>query len=72
MGKGSCFSPFFFYSRHPSWTEPGLRFNRAGVSCRKSLRSDPKTVDPAVGDGWSLYPSDCIRAYTTGQDSKSI
>ena len=50
MGKGSCFSPFFFtagtpreQSRDYASTEPGFLVG--------SLRSDPKTVDPAVGDG---------------------
>lgn len=48
MGKGSCFSPFFFtagapreQSRDYASTEPGFLVGRACVPT-------PKTVDPAV------------------------
>ena len=58
--------------------QPAPLVNRTGITLQQSRGflseepADPKTIDPAVGDGCSLNPSARIRAYTTGQDSKSI
>ncbi|EXZ21090.1 hypothetical protein ACIXGS_04135 [Bacteroides fragilis] len=55
MGKGSCFSPFFFtagtpreQSRDYASTEPGFLVGRACVPTQRRLIRQLETVDPST------------------------
>lgn len=71
MGKGSCFSPFFFTAGTPrEQSRVTLQQSRGFLS--EERRPDPKTVDPAVETVDPSTLPTASRAHTTGQDSKSI